>query len=229
MNAPILVTGCARSGTSMVAGTIHLCGAFGGEMSGPNRNNRKGMFENRCIRNHILKPCLAELGADPMGQSPLPDPQLVHTRATRDGLRFFSRVLRVMASQGYRDGPWFYKGAKLCLVWEIVHSAFPEAQWVIVRRPTADIVASCMRTSFMSAFKSPQGWGGWVDDHLRRFDAMKKRVRWTEVWADRLVNEGVPYATQYLELIGLACDDQAVKNFISPPLLHQGPGGLGER
>jgi hypothetical protein len=32
-----IITGCARSGAGMIAGLIHLCGAFGGEMS-----NKKG-------------------------------------------------------------------------------------------------------------------------------------------------------------------------------------------
>ena len=72
-NRPILVTGCARSGTSMTAGIIDLCEAWGGITSGPNRNNRKGMFENASIRNNLVKPFLANIGADPMGQSPLPD------------------------------------------------------------------------------------------------------------------------------------------------------------
>ena len=38
MKDPILITGCARSGTSMIAGVINICGAFGGDMAGPNAN-----------------------------------------------------------------------------------------------------------------------------------------------------------------------------------------------
>ena len=44
MKEPILITGCARSGTSMVAGIINMSGAFGGVMAGPNKNNQKGNF-----------------------------------------------------------------------------------------------------------------------------------------------------------------------------------------
>ena len=40
---PILITGAARSGTSMSAGVVSLCGAWGGELSGPNVYNKKGM------------------------------------------------------------------------------------------------------------------------------------------------------------------------------------------
>lgn len=66
--SPILITGCARSGTSMVAGVINMCGAFGGSMSGPNHNNAKGMFENARVRNNIVKPYLRQLHVDPLGQ-----------------------------------------------------------------------------------------------------------------------------------------------------------------
>jgi hypothetical protein len=31
---PIIITGIPRSGASMIAGVVHRCGAFGGEMSG---------------------------------------------------------------------------------------------------------------------------------------------------------------------------------------------------
>jgi hypothetical protein len=70
MRPPILITGCARSGTSMTAGIVHICGAFGGRMSGPTPNNRKGMFENEEVRNQIVKPYLSSIGADPLGQKP---------------------------------------------------------------------------------------------------------------------------------------------------------------
>ena len=61
ISPPILLTGCARSGTSLTAGIVNLCGAFGGIMSGPNRNNAKGMFENSKIRNTIIKPYLQKI------------------------------------------------------------------------------------------------------------------------------------------------------------------------
>ena len=43
---PIIITGCARSGTSMIAGIIHLCGAWKGNTSGPNKYNKKGNYNN---------------------------------------------------------------------------------------------------------------------------------------------------------------------------------------
>jgi len=196
MRSPILITGCARSGTSMVAGVINICGAFGGNMSGPNRNNERGMFENAKIRNQIVKPFFRSIGADPLGQYPLPD---------IDGLiiprdwRF--RVEKVMMDEGYTEGPWMYKGAKMCLMWPVWHFAFPDAKWVIVRRKTSDIIRSCQKTAFMRAFTMPnkmkavgastpeEGWLWWVHQHEKRFvEMINEGLNVHVVWPERMVD-----------------------------------------
>jgi len=153
MEAPILITGCARSGTSMTAGILDRCGAYGGNLlMGHSRANRKSFYENREIRDNILKPYLMLCGADPLGQKPLPQPQALLPLAN---LR--SKIEQIFKFQGYKDGPWYYKGSKMCLVWPTFHTAFPEAKWVIVRRRDEDIVYSCMRTAFMRAYRKPEG------------------------------------------------------------------------
>ncbi len=43
---PIIVTGCARSGTSLTAGVLHLCGAWIGKCTGPTAYKKRGQFEN---------------------------------------------------------------------------------------------------------------------------------------------------------------------------------------
>ena len=53
--SPIFVTGAARSGSGMIAGTFVKCGAFGGVMS-----NKRGMYENDHIRDKIVKPYLGK-------------------------------------------------------------------------------------------------------------------------------------------------------------------------
>ena len=68
---PIIITGCARSGTSLIAGTMHLCGAWVGNVTGPTSWNRKGQFENEFIRDRLVKPYLKSINMDPMGQDPL--------------------------------------------------------------------------------------------------------------------------------------------------------------
>jgi len=226
IETPILITGCARSGTSMTAGIFHLCGAFGGDMSGPNRNNKKGMFENAAIRNELVKPYLKQLGCDPLGQDPLPDIEAVKEQGVEN---FRHKVLQVMWQQGYTEGPWFYKGAKMCLIWPLWIKAFPDARWIIVRREDDDIIHSCMRTGFMRAHTSPKGWQSWIDEHKKRFDEMKKvglSVR--EVWPTKFIAGDFTEIKGAVEELGLTWNETAINEFISPTL-WRGNNGESDR
>jgi len=225
MKSPILITGAARSGTSMIAGVINLCGAFGGNMSGPNRNNQKGMFENSAIRQDIVKPYLRSIGMDPKGQYPLPD---VHNIPIPNDLR--RRVEQVMLDEGYKSGPWMYKGAKMCLTWPMWDHAFPDAKWIIVRRRTGDIIKSCFHTGFMTAFNSPanqkavgaaneeEGWLWWVRQHEDRFvEMITSGLNVKVVWPHRMIDGDYSQVMEMIEWLGLKWTPE-VMNFIEPKL-----------
>lgn len=225
--SPILITGCARSGTSMIAGIINKCGAFGGDMSGATHNNKRGMFENAKIRNSLVKPYLREIGVDPMGQYPLPD---------NDNLLIPSNwrrcVEEIMQEQGYEGGPWMYKGAKMCLMWSLWHYAFPDARWIIVRRRTGDIVNSCIRTGFMKAFTqqrnckavgaktAEEGWLWWVRQHEQRFvEMITEGLNCKIIWAHRMVNGDYQQIYEMIEWLGLEWNS-GVLDFVDPLLWH---------
>jgi hypothetical protein len=212
---PILITGAARSRTSLTAGIVHFSGAWGGEMSGPTPFNKKGMFENAEIRNHITKPYLMHSGLDPMCQNPLPDVDNLEPYA---GLK--EDVVGVIVSQGYDLGPWFYKGAKMCLLWPLWHKAFPDAKWVIVRRAKEDIVQSCLRTSFMRKLKGPDAWRGWVEYHEMCFEQMKGKegLDVMEVDSDRLVGGDLSEIKEVIKWLGLTWKEKDVTEFIDPSL-----------
>lgn len=223
MRDPIIITGCARSGTSLTAGVIHLSGAFGGEMFGPNRHNQKGMFENVEIRQNVVKPYLKRIGVDPLGQRPLPNNRQVFEVSDRQVQEWRDRIHLIVQSQGYKDGPWFYKGAKACLIWYLWHRAFPDAQWVVVRREARDIAASCLRTSFMRAYKDLPGWLYWVDRHERRFDEMRQAgINVREFWPSRAIEGDFGYVREFVEGLGLEYNEKLVKAFIDPTLYRRG-------
>lgn len=229
MTEPILITGCARSGTSMVAGVVNMCGAFGGHMSGPTKSNRRGMFENSYIRQHIVKPYLRQAGADPLGQYPLPD--VNDMVLPRDWRR---RIEQVIQEQGYERGPWMYKGAKMCLMWPVWNYAFPGARWVIVRRRTGDIVNSCLRTGFMRAFAlernrenagamtEKDGWLWWVHQHEERFREMvSEGLQCKIIWPERMIAGNYVQLREVVQWLGLEWNDK-VTEFIDPLLWHTG-------
>jgi len=225
MNAPILITGCARSGTSLVAGVINKRGAFGGNMDGPNHNNAKGMFENARIKQDIVKPFFRDLKVDAMGQFPLPDMDTMLIPPDWD-----KRVLAIMEAEGYKGGPWMYKGAKMCLHWSVWHYAFPNAKWIIVRRKTSDILNSCIRTGFMRAFRNRtsqnavgvttewDGWLWWVHQHELRFiEMIQAGLNCKQIWPERMVDGDYSQIKEMLEWLGLEWGPE-ITEFIEPKL-----------
>jgi len=214
---PILITGCARSGTSMTAGIVHLCGAWGGQLAGPNDNNKKGMFENLEIRNGVVKPYFRALGVDPLGQKPLPDITKFFGLSERQGENWKQKIFSVIDKQGYAGQKWFYKGAKACLFWPLWDKAFPKAKWIIVRRNDEDIINSCLKTGFMRAYNTADGWRKWVEEHKRRFFEMKKYLNVVEVWPEKMVNGDFSEIQEVIISYGLEWNENAPA-FVSPTL-----------
>lgn len=227
MDNPILITGCARSGTSMVAGSINKCGAFGGDMYGPQRANRKGMFENAVMRNSIMKPYLRSIKCDPKAQYPLPN-----INKLRSECMWKEKVETVFKAQGYGEGAWMYKSPKTCLFWPIWNKAFPDAKWIIVRRKKKDIVNSCLKTSFMNAFAKPdikkaikiktqkEGWEWWVDQHLKRFEEMKNAgLNIFEIWPEKMVEGDYTELYEAIKWLGLEWNSD-ILTFIDNKLWH---------
>ena len=222
---PILVTGLPRSGTSLTAGILHLCGAWGGELVGPSKHNPKGMFENNEIRNRTIKPYFRRMGADPLGQRGFPD---IYRLAAYPDLR--GDVLEIVRRQGYVSGPWFYKEPKMLLVWPEWAEAFPSARWVVVRRDPEDVVSSCMRTAFMRAYQTRDGWREWVGRQLeiiRDLSAGKRfsGLNFREVWPEKVIGGDLTEIRSVVEWAELAWNEPAVRDFMDKELWHGKAGG----
>jgi len=191
-------------------------------MFGPNRHNQKGMFENVEIRQNIVKPYFRKIGVDPLGQNPLPNNRQVFEVSQPQVDSFRNQIEKVMVKEGYKTGPWFYKGAKSCLVWYIWAQAFPTAKWVIVRRKSEDIADSCLRTSFMKAYKNQAGWISWVEKHERRFDEMRTAgLDVIEFWPSKVIEGDWHYAEKFVTGLGLEYKDNLIKSFIDPTLYRR--------
>jgi hypothetical protein len=212
---PVLIVGLPRSGTSLVAGSLMLCGLWLGRIVGGNAYNPKGYFENATIREGIVKPILQRLGADPLGVKALPRPD-----ALFDVPQLKASVAEVLRSQGYGSQQrWGYKGNKLALIWRLWDRHFPEADWILVERPAEEIVASCLRTPFMAHHSSdPAFWHDFVLRRNARINEIKQsHVRWQTIDASALAAGDVEQLRSMVDRLGLAWSD-AVRDFIDPGL-----------
>jgi len=211
-NDPILITGTARSGISLIAEVIHLCGAF----TIPAFNGK--------IQHDLIKPFFRGIGADPTGQSRLPDIERCKYLTTKNICKYWpERVGSILLESGYKDGPWFYADPKSCLIWPIWAEAFPKVWWIIVRRKDDDIIQSCLKTGYMSAHKDISGWLQWIEEHKKRFKEMiDGELNIWQIWPQRMVQGKLDEVKAMIQKLGLTWNEKGVKDFITPILWTEG-------
>jgi hypothetical protein len=212
--APVLVTGAPRSGTSMVTGLLGLCGLWLGSTVPGGKENIRGFFENVILRERIQKEILRQGHFDPLGVRILP-PSDWHP-AVRN---FRDAVGAALAAQQYGGGQaWGFKDAKLALTWRTWHEHFPQARWIIVRRPSDEIVASCLRTSFMKQHSvDPAFWRQFVAEYLERLGALYQTTGWCRtIEASDVVSARFTALERVVNELGLTWRPEAVQAFIAP-------------
>jgi len=208
--APILIVGCPRSGTSMIGGVIKMCGAFTGKLA------ERGMFENNKILTEIIEPYFTDLGCDPSGQYPLPVSEDISIPA-----HWRQRVEQSIFAEGYHGGvAWMYKDSRSSLIWPVWNYAFPNAKWIIVRRRTGDIVQSCLKTGYMTAYDDEAGWVAWVHQYEKRFvEMIEAGLNCKVVWPERMVDGDYQQMKETLEWVGLKWNKDVI-NWIDPLLWY---------
>ena len=216
MHPPIIITGCARSGTSLTCGVLAACGVQFGETIGATPANPKGQWENRAIISEIQKPYLNRVGVDPLGQYPLPDPKAL----PRDSGRR-ERVLDIAAEQGIdTDKPWAFKDAKALLDWQVWAKAFPDAVWVVTHRPAGEIARSCLRTPFMRAYSTEAGWREWVGEHEMRIRALLAHCNGYRVHTPAIAAGNEDVIRPMVKRLGLKYQRKRIMDWIDQELWH---------
>lgn len=203
LNTPIFVTGIERSGSSIVAKVIGSSGAFVGRVSEMQENEEIKTLLGMYYRNNGCPEC---------GQYPLPDISQLTIP-----INWKTMVNDAILCQKYReDRPWMFKSSKLSQTWPVWHYAYPNAKWIIVRRRTGDIIQSCLKTGFMTAFKDEanwkaigvetetEGWLWWVKEHEKRFvEMMEAGLNCKVIWPERMVTGDYQQVYEMLDWLGL--------------------------
>ncbi len=221
MSAPIFVTGLPRSGTSMVAGILALCGAWTGATKGPSPENRKGSFENEVLQDRFVKAYLTLAGADPLGLDPIPPLTAVPMVAPE---RWREEVLGMIESLGLPAGrAWLFKDAKLALMWRQWAGAFPEARWVVVRRRRDGVITSALRAEPMARRLGYDWarWKAWTAAYLAHLEQMGSGVKVeAEIWPDRDIFADLALMKPLVQGLGLTWRPAVARDFVEARLWH---------
>ena len=196
--SPILITGIPRSGSTMIAATINLCGAFGGHMS------KRGMYSNDRIREEIVKPYLIENGINKNGLHP--------TSSHLSSIEIRNWVETIMKDEGYQKGNWMYKDSRLSLIWPIWNHQYPNAKWIIVRRRTGDIIQSCMKTKYLTAYDKEEGWLNMIHEYEIRLAALIETCPNNMIiWPERMLHKNYQQIYDMCDWLGLTWNSDALR------------------
>jgi hypothetical protein len=213
------VLGLPRSGTSMVAGCLEICGAWTGRtVPGSEAENPKGFFEHVIIREQITKQLLTRLGCDPLGVRKLPPVDL------QGEVSNLAEIIRViLEKEGYaHDRPWLYKDAKLTLLWPIYKKSFPDAKWVIVSRVKEEVIDSCLRTSFMRQHSGDRDyWERFVAEYVSRLNALKDSgASVLEISSSEIIEGSLEGVKNVVDRLGLTYRETELQAFVTPSYWH---------
>lgn len=218
-DSPIFVTGVERSGSSLIARILKICGA--------NVGRHNPMFENLSIKKEIETYYAQIINCDKntvIGQFPMP---VVVDLMIPNGWK--EKIDKIRKIEGLH-GTWMYKSSKLAQTWPLWYYAYSNAKWIIVRRRTGDIVQSCIKTAHMRAFKNEanrsqigvinewDAWIWWVREHEKRFvEMIQAGVNCKVVWPERMVDGDYQQIQEMLEWVGLPWKNEVIS--IIDPLL----------
>ncbi len=189
---PILITGTPRSGKTMIAGVLEICGVFAGETD--------RMLENISVRDTVLRKYLLRQAADPNGLRPLPETKHLNIPGGwKEGID------NIMEKEGYKtEQRWMFKSSKIALTWPVWHYAYPEARYVIVRRRAGDIIQSCMKTDYMRAYEDEDGWKDMIHQYEGKLaEMLNEGLNCKVIWPHRMVNGDYSQIYELLDWLGL--------------------------
>lgn len=202
MDAPLLIAGCPRSGTSLTSHAFAACGMW--------RGHCNSLGENVALKQQVLKPQLRAGGMDPIAVSSFADVEA-------DPQQLRRQVEGVLDRQGYQGGPWLFKDVKLVFVWQSWDQAFPGAQWVTVWREPEAILASFDRWGLAT---SRPGFDG--RRIIREHHDRARQIPGIHVYPDDLFCGDHSQYRQVCEDIGVEWDLAAVRKAVDPDRYHVG-------
>lgn len=207
MTEPIFITGIERSGSSLIARIMELCGVFMGKVNNMYENIALQSLCNEYIRNSMENGELFPI-----------------TNNLSIPVWWENEVKEILSTfEGYKSGVWMFKDAQLARMWPIWHYAFPNARWVVVRRKTPDIIHSCVNTAYMNKFKDEKnlekvnaiteedGWKWWIHQCEDKFVEMIERgLDVKQVWPERMVDNDYRQISQMLRWLDLKWTDKII-------------------
>ena len=211
-DSPILITGIPRSRTSLIAGSIALCGAWKGSTGGLTKDNPKGFFEHLVLREVVDKTIFKKLNCDPLGVTKMPR---INYEIKNSNLK--NIIQRVLKDDGYENNkPWLYKSPKISLIWFFYNHAFPKAKWIIVKRNKKEVINSIIRAKTVNLHsEDPLFWESFIKEYNLRIEQLKKNVSdYKELYSSEIIEQDYSNFKKIIRWLGLTYEKEKIEKFV---------------
>ncbi len=223
MKDPIIISSIPRSGSSIIAGILDICGVDTGETYNVKKPYTKHLYENLCITGMVSKAFRDSL-CDTSGQYPLPARSFFLDKS------FGYKCKKTAGIQGIQS-PWFIKDDRLCLIWKEIDIQFPTAKWILVQRDEKHILESCRKTGFMRAFNNnnvlheigkdtaEEGWKWWLEQYKDKVLEIQYGVNHVRtVYPEKMLHGDFIEMQQVVEWSGGIWRDTDVRDYVEQKL-----------
>lgn len=199
--SPIFVTGIDRSGSSLIARILEICGAQTGDVN--------GRYEHYGLKQ-LLSNYLDYLGIEENKQYPLPNATTIPIVPT------WKKDVSVACLDIDKTKPWVLKSSRLAQLYPLWNVMYPGAKWIIVRRRSGDIISSCLQTAYMNSYATPKilkeigceterdGWLWWIHQQEKVFVQMiEQKLDCKIVWPERMRDGDYAQIVELLDWLNL--------------------------
>lgn len=211
----IIITGMHRSGTSMIAGVLQICGLYlGSNLLGPMKSNAKGHFEDRGflqINEEILKA---------NGGRWNKPPRLVSMPGEA-----YLKKMRAFIAGFPRTRPVGWKDPRACLTLEVWKQAIEpeELKVILVSRPVDEIAASLKKRNGMGYATAETLHFQYQKAAIQALD--RNKIKWQPAYYPEIMTHGKKALKPILKFIGLEFEPEdrltaEILDFIDPDLWH---------
>lgn len=212
---PVLITGAPFSGITKVAGLFYKHGLWLGksdeywDISEP-----RFQYENPVLRSQVNQKILGLIDADPFRVDKIPE---LSGLPTTGSLK--SAIKGMVRKQGY-DGShlWGFKDFRMSLLWPLWQKEFPDARWVIVKRPRSNTIRTCLNMQGTRKISLHEHyWYNWCEIYDERLQALRTAVSHSfEIDANALEYGEIEQIQGLMDLLGLDFDLKITKQHFKP-------------
>lgn len=208
----VFIATCPRSGSSLLAGILNRCGAFGGDTIGRTKGNPKGQYENRAIGISCFVGTLEKYRTNPARLLEMAQNKRV---PEIPGLK--RNLTYLLNAQGYRGGVAYYKGGPYSFLFDEVNRHFPSAIWLLPRRDSESIQKSLKKllpdrnTDFAGEVSCYQAMQSYIK-------IASRNAHWVDM--DRFMAGDWKQLQLLVNQIGLNWNEKEIQGWVDPGLWH---------